>query len=148
MKNPPQRMVKVTGDKKAYLHLLLDADPCEAMVDRYLEEGDMFILERDGKVIGEAVIDGKGEIKNLAVLPEYQGKLYGMYILSFLAGYYKNRFSCLWVGTSEGGVGYYERYGFVQDHVVKNFFTDNYPEPIIDNGKPCVDMTYLRLEIR
>ena len=65
-----------------------------------------------------------------------------------MAGYYKNRFSCLWVGTSEGGVGYYERYGFVQDHVVKNFFTDNYPEPIIDNGKPCVDMTYLRLEIR
>lgn len=37
-------------------------------------------------------------------------------------------------------MGYYERYGFVQDHVVKNFFTDNYPEPIIDNGKPCVDM--------
>ena len=148
LKNPPQRMVKMTGDKKAYLHLLLDADPCEAMVDRYLEEGDMFILERDGKVIGEAVVDEKGEIKNLAVLPEYQGKLYGMYILSFLAGYYKNRFSCLWVGTSEGGVGYYERYGFVQDHVVKNFFTDNYPEPIIDNGRPCVDMTLLRLEIR
>ena len=132
----------------AYLHLLLDADPCEAMVDRYLEESDMFVLERDGKVIGEAVVDEKGEIKNLAVLPEYQGKLYGMYILSFLAGYYKDRFSCLWVGTSEGGVGYYERYGFVQDHVVKNFFTDNYPEPIIDNGRPCVDMTLLRLEIR
>ena len=48
----------------------------------------------------------------------------------------------------DAGVGYYERYGFVQDHVVKNFFTDNYPEPIIDNGKPCVDMTYLRLQIR
>lgn len=66
----------------------------------------------------------------------------------FWPGYYKDRFSCLWVGTSEGGVGYYERYGFVQDHVVKNFFTDNYPEPIIDNGRPCVDMTLLRLEIR
>ena len=33
-------------------------------------------------MIGEAVVDGKGEIKNLAVLPEYQGKLYGMYIIS------------------------------------------------------------------
>ena len=52
------------------------------------------------------------------------------------------------VGTSESGVGYYERYGFVRDHVVKNFFTNNYPEPIIDNGIPCVDMTYLYLEIR
>ena len=52
------------------------------------------------------------------------------------------------MGTSESGVGYYERYGFVRDHVVKNFFTNNYPEPIIDNGIPCVDMTYLYLEIR
>lgn len=70
-------MVKVTGDKKAYLHLLLDADPCEAMVDRYLEEGDMFILERDGKVIGEAVVDEKGEIKNLAVLRSIKGNCTG-----------------------------------------------------------------------
>ena len=148
LKYSPQRMVKVTGDKKTYLPLLLDADPCEAMIDRYLEESDMFVLEKDGKVIGEAVVDGKGEIKNLAVLPEYQGKLYGMYIISSLVDYYKNHFSRLWVGTSESGVGYYERYGFVRDHVVKNFFTNNYPEPIIDNGIPCVDMTYLYLEIR
>lgn len=148
LRNPRQRMVKVTGDKKAYLPLLLDADPCEAMIDRYLEESDMFVLERDGEVIGEAVVDGKGEIKNLAVKPEWQGKLYGMYILSSLANYYKDRFSRLWVGTSESGVGYYERYGFVQDHVIKNFFTDNYPEPIIDNGRLCVDMTYLYWQIR
>lgn len=122
LENPPQRMVKVTGDKKAYLPLLLDADPCEAMVDRYLEESDMFVLEKDGEVIGEAVVDRKGEIKNLAVLPEYQGRLYGMYILAYLASYYKDRFSRLWVGTSESGVGYYERYGFVPDHVVKKLF--------------------------
>ena len=77
-------MVKVTGDKKTYLPLLLDADPCEAMIDRYLEESDMFVLEKDGKVIGEAVVDGKGEIKNLAVLPEYQGKGYGSRLMDLL----------------------------------------------------------------
>lgn len=49
LKNPPQRMVKVTGDKKAYLHLLLDADPCEAMVDRYLEESDMSFWRGTGR---------------------------------------------------------------------------------------------------
>ena len=32
--------------------------------------------------------------------------------------------------------------------VVKNFFTDNYPEPIMDHGIPCVDMTYLYWQIR
>jgi len=148
LRHPHQRMVKITKNKKAFLPMLLDADPCEAMIDRYLEESDMFVLERDEEVIGEAVVDGKGEIKNLAVKPEWQGKLYGMYILSSLSNYYRDRFTRLWVGTSESGVGYYERYGFVRDHVVKNFFTDNYPEPIIDNGSPCIDMIYLYWQIR
>ena len=30
----------ITTDKKQYLPLLLLADPCEAMIDRYLEAGD------------------------------------------------------------------------------------------------------------
>ena len=147
LKNPRQRLVKVTGDKKRYLSLLLDADPCEEMIDRYLPASEMFVLERDGEVIGEAVVDARGEIKNLAVAPAYQGQGYGTYILSSLANLYKGRFDCLWVGTADQGVAYYERCGFERDHVVKNFFTDNYPEPIIDNGQPCVDMIYLKRQI-
>ncbi|KAB4178741.1 N-acetyltransferase, partial [Bacteroides uniformis] len=28
---------------------------------------------------------------------------------------------------------------------IKNFFVDNYPEPIFeDNGEQCIDMIYLR----
>ena len=33
----------ITTDKKQYLPLLLLADPCEAMIDRYLEAGDMHV---------------------------------------------------------------------------------------------------------
>ena len=148
LKNPRQRLVKVTGNKKEYLSLLLLADPSEEMVDRYLEASEMFVLEREGEVIGEVVVDAEGEIKNLAVAPEYQRQRYGMYILSSLASVYKDRFEYLWVGTSIQGVAYYERCGFEQDHVIKNFFTDNYPEPIFDNGQQCVDMIYLKLKMQ
>ena len=34
----------ITTDKKQYLPLLLLADPCEAMIDRYLEAGDVHVL--------------------------------------------------------------------------------------------------------
>lgn len=41
----------ITTDKKQYLPLLLLADPCEAMIDRYLEAGDMHVLS-----IGDAPV--------------------------------------------------------------------------------------------
>ncbi|PXZ45374.1 hypothetical protein DMB45_02870 [Sanguibacteroides justesenii] len=58
---------RVAFDRKRYLDLLLDADPSEEMIDRYIEEGDMFVLLAGKTVIGEVVVDRKGEIKNLAV---------------------------------------------------------------------------------
>ena len=41
---------QITKDKRDYMYLLLMADPQEDMVDRYLDEGDMFILKDQGEV--------------------------------------------------------------------------------------------------
>ena len=41
---------KVRHNKKEYMELLLLADEQEDMIDRYLERGDMFVLE-DGGVL-------------------------------------------------------------------------------------------------
>lgn len=83
------------------------------------------------------------------MLPEYQENLCTGCILFLLWSIIIKSFFpvCRWE-TSESGVGYYVNIMVSWDHVVKNFFTNNYPEPIIDNGIPCVDMTYLYLEIR
>ena len=35
---------QITEDKKAYLDLLLLADPQENMIERYLDGGEMFVL--------------------------------------------------------------------------------------------------------
>ena len=66
-------ITQITENKKQYLDLLLLADEQESMVDRYLDEGAMYVLEVDGIVVGECVVndagDGVLEIKNIAVDP-------------------------------------------------------------------------------
>ena len=66
------KITKITHNKKAYLPLLLLADEEEAMLDRYLARGTMYVLD-DGGVKAECVVTDEGsgilEIKNLAVEP-------------------------------------------------------------------------------
>jgi GNAT superfamily N-acetyltransferase len=52
------------------------------------------------------------------------------------------------VGTgnsSFAALAFYQRSGFRIVGVVPDFFRDNYPEPIVENGIRCVDMIRLRL---
>lgn len=132
-------------EKREFRELLLLADPSETMVERYLDTGDMFVWrDAAGEVIGEAVVDGFGEVKNLAVVPHRQGQGWGRRILDDLCAHYKGLFPALTVGTSDGGVAFYERCGFCYSHTLCGFFTDNYPVPVIDeNGTLCTDMTVL-----
>lgn len=131
--------------KWGFRELLLLADPSETMVERYLGGGDMLVWrDTAGEVIGEAVVDGSGEVKNLAVAPHRQGRGWGRCILDNLCAHYKGVFPALTVGTSDGGVAFYERCGFRYSHTLCGFFTDNYPVPVIDeSGTLCTDMIVL-----
>ena len=145
-------ITKITNNKKAYLTLLLLADEEEAMLDRYLERGSMYVLE-DGGVKAECVVTDEGsgilEIKNLAVEPAFQKHGYGKALIDFIAARHKNTHRILQVGTgdSPSTVPFYEKCGFTRSHIVKNFFTDNYSRPIYDGGVLLKDMVYLRREI-
>lgn len=141
------------SQKRAYLPLLLEADPAEEMIMRYLARGRMFVLERDntpprqatlGVIVVVELGGGRCEIKNLAVIPEARGQGYGRLLIEHAAGTCAGRCADLLVGTSEQGVAFYERCGFSRSHIVKDFFVRNYPEPIIENGRACVDMLYLK----
>lgn len=143
-------MVKeVTENKKKYLSLLLLADEQEDMIDRYLERGRMFVLDDDG-VKCECVItdegDGVLEIKNIATVPEHQGKGYARAMLRYIEDNYKEHYSVLQVGTGDSPltVPFYEKCGFVRSHTVQGFFTANYSHPIFEGGVQLVDMVYLR----
>ena len=147
------RFREVTENKKDYLALLLLADEQEDMIDRYLDGGRMYVLEDDG-VKCECVVTDEGngvlEIRNLATVPEYQGRGYGKAMISFIAAKYRDRYSVLQVGTGDSPltVPFYEKCGFVRSHVVPGFFTDNYDHPIYECGVRLKDMVYLRRPLK
>ena len=143
---------EIQNNKKRYLALLLLADEQEDMVDRYLEKGTMYVLDDNG-VKAECVVTDEGngclEIKNLAVVPEHQGKGYGRAMIRLLAQKYAGRYSCLLVGTGDSPltVPFYEKCGFVRSHCIPNFFTEHYRRPIFECGVQLVDMVYLRRDL-
>lgn len=143
------QIIKVTSNKKQYLPLLLLADEEEAMIDRYLNRGDMYVL-KDGTVKAECVVTDEGggilEIKNIAVQPLFQRRGYAKALVNFIEAKYKGRFKILQVGTgdSPATIPFYQKLGFVRSHIIKNFFTDNYSRPIYDGGVLLTDMVYMR----
>ena len=142
-------IIEVTENKKQYLDLLLLADEQEDMIDRYLDKGRMYVLDDNG-VKSECVITDEGngmlEIKNIATVPEYQGKGYAKALVEFLIKQYRGQYSVLQVGTGDSPVTipFYEKCGFVRSHIIPNFFTDNYDHPIFECGVQLIDMVYLK----
>jgi GNAT superfamily N-acetyltransferase len=145
-------IVEITENKKQYLNLLLLADEQEDMIDRYLDKGKMYVLNDNG-VKCECVVTEEGEgileIKNIATVPEFQGKGYGKALIEFVAQKYGGQFSILQVGTGDSPltIPFYEKCGFVRSHIVPNFFTLNYDHPIYECGIQLVDMVYLQRHI-
>ena len=142
----------ITENKKQFLSLLLLADEQEDMIDKYITDGTMYVLEDNG-VKGECVVIDAGnrvlEIKNIAIRPDCQGKGYGKSLIDFIVRKYKGEYSVLQVGTGESllTIPFYEKCGFVRSHSIKNFFTDNYDQPIYESGIQLVDMIYLKRDL-
>lgn len=146
------KIQKVEENKKQYLELLLLADEQEDMIDRYLDEGTMYILEENGVKAECVVLDvGNGvlEIKNIATDPICHGEGYGRALIEFVAEKYRGQYSVLQVGTGDSPltIPFYEKCGFVRSHTIRNFFVDNYDHPIYECGIQLVDMIYLQRRI-
>lgn len=141
---------KVMGEKKAYMELLLLADEQENMIDKYLERGEMFVLDDNG-VKAECVVtqeaDGIYEIKNIAVLPACQGMGYGKRLIEFVFSNYPDC-KVMLVGTGDvpSSLSFYKKCGFIESHRIKNFFVDNYDHLIFEDDIQLVDMVYLKKE--
>ena len=139
---------QVMKGKKEYIDLLLLADEQEDMIDKYLERGEMFVLDDNG-IKAECVItqegDGIYEMKNIAVLPDCQRKGYGKSLIEFLFSHYTHCRTML-VGTGDvpSALTFYNKCGFTESHRIKNFFIDNYDHRMFEDGKQLIDMVYLK----
>lgn len=141
---------QIISNKKQYLDLLLLADEQESMIDRYLERGDMFVLEDDGvvKAVGVVTDEGSGvcELKNIAVTPDSQRQGYGKKLINDLISRYSGRYKQMIVGTGDvpSSLRFYRSCGFEYSHRIENFFIDNYDHLMVEEGVLLKDMVYLK----
>ena len=143
----------ITDNKKRYLDLLLLADEQENMINKYLTNGDMFALYDDDlkSVCVVLAIDNETcELKNIATYKKYQSKGYGKALIRFIFDFYKNNYKIMLVGTGDFPpiLSFYESCGFEKSYRVKNFFTDNYDQPIFEGEIQLVDMIYLKKDLK
>lgn len=139
---------QIFENKKDFLELLLLADEEEKMIDKYIENGNMFALyDKDlkGCCVVLKINEKTIEIKNLAIYEKEQKKGYGKALINFVISNYKNKFERIIVGTGESPLTlpFYEKCGFKIYDKIENFFLDNYEKPIYENGILLKDMIYL-----
>jgi GNAT superfamily N-acetyltransferase len=136
--------------KKGFRDLLLLADESESMFDRYLERGELFALYDDGDLKSICVVtresDDTCELKSIATYEQWQGRGYGGRLLRHIFAHYRGRYKTMLVGTGDvpKALRFYQRNGFEISHRVKDFFTDNYDHPMIEDGVLLADMVYLK----
>lgn len=139
----------VTEGKKRYLPLLLLGDEQESMIDRYLEEGALYIWKEGEETAGVCVVTDQGngvlELKNIAVDPRFQRRSIGRAMIEALAKRYRGSYRVLLAGTGEAPstLGFYQHCGFTYSHRVKDFFLQ-YDHPIVEEGVQLKDMVYFQ----
>ena len=142
---------KIDSNKLDYKDLLLEADPEIEVVKEYIDKGDMYVLFDNEIPVAEILItkvnDEECELKNIATSKSVRGKGYAGKLISYVFEIYSKKYKRMIVGTTENMIPFYVLKGFNKyHHTVKNFFIDNYKEPIYAGELHCIDMYYYSKE--
>ena len=135
--------------------LLLLADETIEAINRYINDSEIFIFENDNETIGVYVLqkisDDTIEIKNIAVDTKHQGRGIGKLLLRDASLRAKAKgFKTIVIGTGDIAtkqLRLYQKEGFEIFGLKKGFYTDNYPNPIYENGVQLKDMVMLKKEL-
>ena len=91
------------------------------------------------------------ELKNIAVISERQGEGIAKQLINAVKAHAgQTGATSLMVGTGNSSLSQlalYQKCGFRLSHVIPDFFSD-YPEPIFENGIPCIDMVVLKINFK
>ncbi|KAF0807638.1 N-acetyltransferase GCN5 [Alcanivorax xiamenensis] len=134
--------------------LLLEADPSERNVRKYLTGARCFSVKKSNDIVGVCVLntigDGVLELFNIAVSPDVQGQGVGSALLRQVIDQCRSegvRRIELGTGTFGYQLAFYQRQGFRVEGVVRDFFLDHYDEPVMEMGIQHKDMLRLGLDL-
>lgn len=139
---------EIIQNKEDFMDILLIGDEEENMVFKYINAGNLYALY-DSEVLKSACITvqldkNTVEIKNLATYPKFQNQGCASFLLKFIFRKYEGFNIILGTGENEKTLNFYKKRGFTEYMRVKDFFVQNYPHPIIENGIRLKDMIYLK----
>lgn len=131
--------------------LLLLADPSQELVEAYLKHSEIYIAAVSRDILGAVVLtplsDGTIEIKNVSVQPKFQGQGIGSFLISqAIQICMERKLKSIYIGTANSSVrqlALYQKLGFVVCELRKNYFIENYPEAIFEDGVQARDMVVL-----
>ncbi len=136
LKLPYLAIRRVVDDKREFMDLLLIGDESADMIVRYLEPGSLHVGSMDNKDIAVIVTvendDGSVEIKNLGVDAAFRRSGIGSKMLEYVEKLYPDKKIILGTGETPSTLRFYRSCGYRYSHRIPNFFTDNYPNPIVE----------------
>lgn len=145
-------LIEEVPPENAPIELLLLADPSEDKIRSYLCESKCFVVSTGAVVVGACVVQPHDadtyELMSIAVHPDHQNCGYGTALLKWVIDFYRiSGARQLEVGTGTFGyqLAYYQRQGFRVSSIDRDFFVNNYPEPIFEDGIQLFDMLRLTL---
>ncbi|PWN62027.1 GNAT family N-acetyltransferase [Chryseobacterium oncorhynchi] len=142
---------KIAKDSEIPYKLLLLADETTEAINQYIFSSDIYLLHDGTENIAVMALhknnDAELELKNIAVIESYRSKGIGSILINKAKEIaHENKYKLLTVGTSDTGfqqIRFYEKNGFVKTGIRKDFFIENYPTPIYENGLQMRDMVLL-----
>jgi len=146
---------EITQLTDAHFKLFLEADPSEKVIGSYLDRSYKFELVTGKKVLGVILmVDTRPEtveIVNVAVAKTARNHGYGEKLVKFAIEWAKiNNYHTIEIGTGSTSFAQlylYQKCGFRIVSVDKDFFIDNYDEPIVENNLVLKDMLRLKMKL-
>ena len=144
---------KEKDNKEQYIDLLLEADPSKEMIQKYIKNGELFVLKYKDETACVAVVtivdENTCELKNIVTVKKYRGNGFAKKMIKYLEDNYKTRYEKMLVGTTENNIPFYVKQGFAKyEKTIKNYFIDNYDKEIKDGDLVCTDMYYYSKDLK
>ena len=150
--------IEAGARREQFVPLLLLADESERQVRGYLQQGDLYAFEVDGRVAGVVLTlpydDRTAELKAVAVETTRQNQGIGTRMVNAVLQDLRARtVRRALVGTSNSGIdqiAWYQRLGFRLLRIERDFFSPDrgYPPAMEENGIRLRDMVWMDLSLQ
>jgi ribosomal protein S18 acetylase RimI-like enzyme len=150
------KFYKLKANDRIPFELLLLADETEAAIKKYIYKSDIYTvysiksLTPSGIFVLCRISDLVIEIKNIGVSEKFRNQGIGSFLIKKIKEVAaKENYKEVIVGTPDSGIRqirFYERNGFRKYAVKEDFFIQNYPEPIYEDGVILKDMVMLKVK--